>query len=268
MRNLGGGHGASPMKSGFSFAEQLGFLSLILAGIFFFFSALMAIAVLVFFLVFVGVAPFCTSRSFFLPVICRCHGGGSKVVLTFDDGPSPESTSLLLKLLERYKIPATFFVIGEKAERYPDLIRKIVADGHDLGNHSYSHDYALMLRTTRSIEGDIGKGQEVLVRLGGRPRFFRPPVGITGPRLQGALDNLDLVTVNYSCRALDRGNRNIENMARKILMKVQPGDIIMLHDLPVHDDKQRDQWETELDYLFKKLTTEYGIAPLSECLPR
>lgn len=255
-------------KTAFSIAETTGIVSLGAAGLLFFVHPLSALAVLVLFLVLCCCAPFFPQCSFFLPVISRGRAGSRTIALTFDDGPSPESTPVLLRLLARHQLPATFFVVGEKAARYPQLIAKILAQGHTIGNHSYRHDNLLALRSSMAIERDIAATQETLQTYGVRPLVFRPPVGITSPRLIGALTTTGLITVTFSCRAFDRGNRNIVNLAGKILDRLQPGHIIMLHDLPPRRKDLLSSWQKELDHLFLTLTKNYEIAALEQVIGR
>ncbi len=241
-------------------------VSLVSAALLFSVSPYMAAIPLFLFLLLSFVAPFFSGYGFFLPVISRGKRGVRSVALTFDDGPEPSSTPILLKLLARYKLQATFFVVGEKAARYPELIADIIAQGHTIGNHSWSHDYFLMLRRHRRLQEDIHNTQEILKKLGVQPRVFRPPVGIIGPRLAPALAHEGLITVTYSCRALDRGNRNITNLSGKILTKLQPGAIIMLHDLPPYQKETFLYWQQELDHLFAVLTRNFKVAPLEQII--
>lgn len=173
---------------------------------------------------------------------------------------------ILLELLAHYRLPATFFVIGKKAAAHPELIQQILAAGHSIGNHSWEHDYFLMLRTARKIQEDLHTTQEVLAGYGVRPLLFRPPVGITGPRLQKVLEQENLCAVNYSCRALDRGNRNIAGLSEKIINKLHPGDIIMLHDLPAFQEEDRELLYREFERLFKWLAEKHRVIPMAEAL--
>ncbi len=243
-------------------AEISGFFSLLLALLFSFFSPLLALLPLSLFLLSCFVAPFLAGYGFFLPVISRGIPENNQVALTFDDGPWPESTPVLLDLLARHKLQATFFVVGQQAVKYPDLIAAILAQGHSIGNHSLRHDSFLMLRSAKTLQEDIHTTQEILKRQGIRPFVFRPPAGITNPRLKRVLAREDLLAVNYSCRAMDGGNRNIANLAAKILRRLRPGDIILLHDLPPYRHELAGYWQQELDRLFAALPEKYQVVPL------
>jgi peptidoglycan/xylan/chitin deacetylase (PgdA/CDA1 family) len=249
-------------------AEKTGFITLLSAFLCCFVTPSLAPLPLLFFLLLCFVAPFFPRTSFFLPVISRAQAGVDGVVLTFDDGPSLSSTPALLELLALHKLPATFFVIGKNATDYPELIEQILAAGHSIGNHSWEHDYFLMLRSEKRLHEDIRKTQEVLKKRGAHPLVFRPPVGITGPRLKKVLERENLITVNYSCRALDRGNRNIAHLGEKIIAKLRPGDIIMLHDLPAYKQDQTENLYKEFDRMFGMLAKIHTVIPLEKAIMR
>ncbi len=250
----------------FSSAEKAGILSLGIFTLFLFIFPTLAVIPLLFFLLLCLAAPFFPRWSFFLPILSRGSTREDNIAVTFDDGPSPVTTPIVLDLLAQYKIKATFFVIGKQVERCPELIEEIISQGHTIGNHSWDHDYFLMLRGVKTIERSVHRTQESVLKSGLRPLVFRPPTGITGPRLGRVLAREGMVTVNYSCRAFDRGNRNINNLAAKILKKVRPGDIIMLHDLPCREKGQLQYWRKELEVLFVSLKEKYTIVPLEELI--
>jgi peptidoglycan/xylan/chitin deacetylase (PgdA/CDA1 family) len=253
-------------RYGFSLAEKTGFAAFLFAVPLGFIAPSLAALPLLLFLLACLAAPFCPQCSFFLPVISSGRPGSNAIALTIDDGPSPSSTPLLLALLAKHQLQATFFVIGEKAAAYPELIDQILAHGHTIGNHSYRHDNFLMLQSTRSLEKDIGATQDILAQAGIKPLLFRPPVGITNPRLKPVLDGLGLQTVTFSCRIFDRGNRNVDNLAAKVLRKLRPGDILLLHDNPPPTSEKNAYWHTELDRLFSSLQELHRVVPLAELI--
>jgi len=183
------------------------------------------------------VAPFLPRLGFFLPIISRGKRGERGVALTFDDGPDPEVTPRLLDLLDRHSAPATFFVTGERAARHPDLLRDILSRGHSIGNHSYRHLPFLMLKGMTTLRREIASTQSVVARFGVVPLAFRPPVGIVNSRLWRVLLEQGMFCVNYSCRAVDFGNRRISRLSAKVLGTVSPGDIIALHDVAPRREK-------------------------------
>lgn len=177
------------------------------------------------------VTPLFPRLSFFLPIISRGKRGTKGVALTFDDGPDPEVTPQLLELLEKCGVTATFFVTGERAERYPDIIRAILAGGHTIGNHSYSHSPFLMLKGRATLQREVKETQQLFKQFGIVPHAFRPPVGITNSRLWRVLLENGMFCVNFSCRGADFGNRRVIKLADRLMAKVASGDIILLHDV-------------------------------------
>ena len=177
------------------------------------------------------ITPFFPRLSFFLPIISRGNRVHRGVALTFDDGPDPAVTPQLLELLTRHKVTATFFATGARAERYPEIMQAILAGGHTVGNHSYSHLPFLMCKGNATLRREIASAQRVFLKLGIVSLAFRPPVGITNPRLWRVLRENGMFCVNFSCRAADFGNRRVARLARRLLSKVAPGDIILLHDI-------------------------------------
>ncbi len=211
--------------------------------------------------------PYVQRFNFFLPIVRRGKTHRPEIAITFDDGPDPETTPALLALLSKYGFNATFFVIGEKVTAYPDLVRAILDGGHDIGNHSDTHDVFLMLKGRRKIESEILACQERLADFAIRPKAFRPPVGITNPHLRPILEKLGLTCVGFSCRATDFGNRRINGMARKVLKKIRPGDILLLHDSKPHGDITSRQLLEEMERIFVGLQTKVlQPVPLSKLI--
>jgi peptidoglycan/xylan/chitin deacetylase (PgdA/CDA1 family)/SAM-dependent methyltransferase len=228
----------------------------------------MAPAPLLAFLLACAFAPFLPRLGFFLPIISRGKPGGKGVALTFDDGPDPEVTPLLLDLLDRHSVSATFFVTGERAARHPSIIRDILSRGHAIGNHSYHHFPFLTLKGMRTLRREIESTQSVLAGFGVVPMAFRPPVGITNPLLWRVLLEQGMFCVNYSCRAVDIGNRRIGRLSEKVLKSVSPGDIVALHDVaPRHAGTER--LMAEFDALLRGLKEKGSeVVPLARLIGR
>ena len=215
------------------------------------------------------IAPFLPRVSFFLPIISRGQSGLKAVALTFDDGPDPQTTPALLRLLHQYEIPAAFFVTGYKAMCYPELIRQILAHGHTICNHSYSHDNLLMLKSSETLMDEVKRAQERLAEFGIRPLAFRPPVGVTNPRLGRILDGLNMFTVNFSRRPYDLGNRRLKNLSARVLAHVRPDDIILLHDVTPPKEGLFASWLKETELIFTGLKSQgFAILPLEELIAR
>lgn len=222
---------------------------------------------LLLFLIICFTAPLLPGFSFFLPIVSRGRTDTQAVALTFDDGPDPVSTPALLDLLDRHRASATFYVTGKRAEQYPELIRQMVDRGHTVGNHSYRHDNLIMFKRSAALKDEIVKAQHVLRELGVFPATFRPPVGVTSPKLGPVLRSLGMYTVNFNRRAGDRGNRQISAISRKILGKLRAGDIIMLHDIPPRNGGTLGEWLNEVDRMLCGIEEKgLKVIPLAELI--
>jgi peptidoglycan-N-acetylglucosamine deacetylase len=246
-----------------------GIVALALAAALWFIRPELSIAPLVMFVLACLFAPYCPSRGFFLKVVSRVKTKEPVVALTFDDGPDPLTTGPLLDLLDRHGVKAAFFVAGERAVRHGHLIEAILARGHEIGNHSYHHDPMLMLRGRKKIYREIESTQKALQRFGISPLAFRPPVGITNSMLGGILNGLGLYVLNFSCRGYDLGNRRLKGLAGKILRKVKPGDIILMHDTRPPGAPAIDTWLREVDLVLSGLRLKgLRTVPLEELTGR
>ena len=250
-------------------AVVTGCIAVSLAVVASFFHGGLSVLVLIFFILFCFVASFFPTWKFFLPVDSRGHTGRPVVALTFDDGPDASTTRPLLQLLKQHNVRAVFFIVGEKAVEHGDLIAAILEHGHDIGNHSYSHDPFLMLRSAKTLYREINSAQTVLRRFGICPLAFRPPVGITNPRLYSVLSQQGLSCVTFSCRANDFGNRFIQGLSERILAKVKPDDIILLHDVRPKGAMDTEGFIREIDLILCGLKNkELQIVPLAELLEK
>lgn len=153
------------------------------------------------------------------------------VALTFDDGPSPDVTPRVLDILREKNARATFFVVGRQVERHPELARRVSAEGHVVGNHTYSHPPLFCFLTPRRLREEVERAQEVIFGATSvRPRHFRSPVGLRHPILKAALDRVNLVFVLWRLRTYDTRALTPDELRRRILERVRPGAIVLLHD--------------------------------------
>jgi len=151
------------------------------------------------------------------------------IALTFDDGPNEPYTSQILDILDSYGVRTTFFVVGENVEYYPDVARRIVAEGHILGNHSYSHRAFTEFDVPDYLELD--RAQSVIYQICGvRPHLFRPPFGRKTPWELEYVKRKGLVVVTWSDSANDPNTPSSTTIQRRILQHAHPGAIILLHD--------------------------------------
>lgn len=214
-------------------------------------------------------APFCPGVGFFLPIVSRGRKECGAVSLTFDDGPDPATTPRLLDLLSRHGARATFFVTGLRAGAHRSLIKDILSRGHSIGNHSFHHDPLLMLRSTVRLHEEVAATQTLLNEFGVRPLAFRPPVGITNPRLWPVLLAEGMYCLNFNRRAHDAGNRRTSGLSRKILKRVRPGDIVLLHDVAPRNDFNVAAWLDEIEAIITGLKQKnISILPLEDLTGR
>jgi peptidoglycan-N-acetylglucosamine deacetylase len=155
----------------------------------------------------------------------------NEIALTIDDGPDPDVTRPVLDILERYQVKATFFYIGNKAAKHPELCREIVERGHAIENHSQQHSvYFSMFGYTR-MANEILAAQETLQGITGiRPRFFRAPAGLRNPFLDPVLKRLGLQLASWSVRAFDTRVNDADKVTERLIKGLRPGAIVLLHD--------------------------------------
>lgn len=164
-------------------------------------------------------------------VSTRGSGRDKTLYLTFDDGPNPQYTSRLLDLLGTHGAHASFFLIGAHVERYPELVTRIVADGHQLGNHSYSHPYFDQLSLADQLK-EIDATDRLLARFDGVEQHrFRPPRGVFPPALalHFALHRRNLTY--WSFNSMDYQRRPVAELIQQLRdVPPRPGDVILMHD--------------------------------------
>jgi peptidoglycan/xylan/chitin deacetylase (PgdA/CDA1 family) len=176
----------------------------------------------------------------FVDAVIGAPRGERGVALTFDDGPHPRWTPRVLDVLAERGAHATFFLVGRKAERYPEVVLRILERGHAVGLHSYAHDRLFALRGERRVKEDLERGMAVLQKITGRrPRLFRPPIGHTNPAIARAVDSLDLVVVGWTIAGRDGVARaRPEAVAARVRRDLRDGVIVLLHDAPEHGDRE------------------------------
>lgn len=160
------------------------------------------------------------------------HTGDDSLWLTIDDGPDPADTPVLLKLLQKHQVKATFFVVGKKAERYPELIQRIVAEGHSLGNHTWSHPQGTFwCRGPWATYREIARCQDVIQSItGDAPALFRAPVGHSNIFVHAIMKRLGLRVVAWSARGFDAVSSDADEVMRKLEKTMQPGAIVLAHE--------------------------------------
>lgn len=150
-----------------------------------------------------------------------------KVALTFDDGPHPVYTPEMLDLLKEKNVKATFFLLGEQVEQYPDIVKRMSEEGHLIGNHSYKHEQLSKLSTVQACSR-VNRTNELIHSITGRyPEYLRPPFG----DWKDSLDcEVNMVEVLWDVDTLDWSSKNKDKVVNKVMNNVEEGDIILMHD--------------------------------------
>jgi peptidoglycan/xylan/chitin deacetylase (PgdA/CDA1 family) len=156
------------------------------------------------------------------------HSNG--ILLTFDDGPDDEKTPIILNILKEHEVSGIFFVIGSKAEKSPELIRRISDEGHVLANHTFSHEISFTWTQASSCLNQIEKCSRVIESISGvKPKLFRPPFGVTNPPIGKAIKRAGLKSVGWSVRSLDTVNDGSKAVQR-LMRRTRKDSIVLLHD--------------------------------------
>lgn len=155
----------------------------------------------------------------------------SECLLTFDDGPDPKLTPIILQTLKEKNVRAIFFVIGERAEQNKEILQQIVADGHTIGNHTYSHHPFLSMQSTSKVKEELLKGQNTLEKLTGKKiSLFRPPIGYTNPNIARALQQLRMKNVGWTVRSFDSVYKDDQQFVKRMVSSIKNGTIVLFHD--------------------------------------
>lgn len=194
----------------------------------------MIIAILilfVFMLLFLFYASYSIQSGIYIKVFCRKQTDEKIVALTFDDGPDDIQTPKVLDTLKEYDAPATFFCIGSKIKGNETVIKRIVDEGHSIGNHSYTHIWEFPLYSVKRMAADLKQCQQLLEETSlQKVNWFRPPYGVTNPTLAKAVKKLGYKTIGWNIRTLDTQSLSHEKIIMRIRKRLRPGSIILLHD--------------------------------------
>lgn len=200
--------------------------------------------------------------------VSSVHVDGPYIALTFDDGPNQKLTPHLLDLLAEHHIHVTFFVVGENAVQYPEILQRAVREGHEIGNHSWSHPN-LAKMSDENVRSQIKRTEEVITSaIGSRPILFRPPYGsVTAHQKHFIHDELGYEIILWEVDPLDWKNPGPNVVSSRILKETRPGSIVLVHDIHAQTIQAMPATLTELEAKGFKFVTVSELLKLQTPIP-
>ena len=165
-------------------------------------------------------------------VVYRCASGDGhkRIALTFDDGPHPKYTPQILDILAEYHVPATFFVVGSNAENYPQLVKRIHREGHEIGNHTFHHCHVAKMNEAE-LKDDVLACRRIVEELTGHaPKLFRPPEGVCNDEVRAICRELDMTIIIWSVDTRDWAHPTQKEILENVRTNSTDGSIILMHD--------------------------------------
>ena len=204
------------------------------------------------------------SSSVLYPTISHGPRDRPRVALTFDDGPDPEVTPAILDTLDAGGARATFFVIGRHLEQHRHIATRALCEGHELGNHSWMHSYLQNFYRTDQQQSDVERSTRLIQELSGSDAepLYRPPVGLKSPPLARVAHARNLKVIAWSLHSRDTLARDANATAARVLSRITPGDIVLMHDGHERDGKHRRLAAAALPLILSGLR-ERGLASVT-----
>lgn len=183
-----------------------------------------------------------------------------KIALTFDDGPN-KITPDVLKVLQKYNAKATFFCIGKNIKTHPTIFKEVINQGHTIGNHTYNHAPFFDFYNKKKVLIEIEKTDSLIAsHLGRKTTLFRPPYGVTNPSIRRALSVTNHKTIGWNIRSLDGIIKSESFIVNRIIKRIKPGGIVLLHDTSMVTVQVLEQLLVFLE------NNNYSVVPLEELL--
>lgn len=195
--------------------------------------------------------------------IRRGENCGKKIALTFDDGPHPTQTRKILSILDRYGVKATFFMIGQNVENYPEAAKAVAESGNEIGNHTFSHRHLSKTDNEKLSEEIERCGEKIQSVCGYQTKLFRPPEGVVSETVQRCAGERGYSLILWSIDTRDWETKNAQRIVNEVLKNVQSGDIILMHDYIGKNTKTPEALEILLP---KLLALGYEPVTVSELL--
>ena len=171
------------------------------------------------------------SSGFFMPMYCFAKTTDKVIAITFDDGPVPDGTPQVLQILKDANAEAAFFCIGERIAGNEGIIRQLDAEGHIIGNHSYTHAALFDLFPSKKMLAEMQQLDGELFNITGKKtKLFRPPYGVMNPNLKNAIIKGGYLPIGWSVRSYDTMATNADALLQKVTRQIKPGAIFLFHD--------------------------------------
>ena len=204
-------------------------------------------------------------------IVRRVRTSENLVALTFDDGPNPAYTPQILDLLKEYDVQAAFFLVGKHVKQYPEIVKRIYNDGHDIGNHTYNHINAPTTPAASLSSELLTTNIEIMKIIGEHPQYVRPARGMYDARFRRLAELMGMHMVLWSLSSQDwKASTTPEKMTSRILKEVRPGDILLFHDggsLIRSEGASRQRTVDALGEIIEGLRSAgYRIVPLSRLM--
>lgn len=169
--------------------------------------------------------------NFFIKIICKANTDKKEIAISFDDGPAENYTNEILNILDTENVKATFFCIGNRIAGNEFILKRAKAEGHIIGNHSYSHHFWFDMYSTKKMHEDLKQLDAEMERVTGlKPKLFRPPYGVTNPNLAKAIKNGGYIPIGWSVRSMDTVIKDEKKLLEKINAGIKPGAVFLFHD--------------------------------------
>ena len=194
-----------------------------------------------------------------LPIYCVDRDDG-KIAISFDAAWGNEDTQMLIDILAKYNVKATFFVVGEWVDKYPESVKALHDAGHEVMNHSDAHPHMAKL-TAKQIIDEVNRCSDKIEAVTGvRPTLFRCPYGEYDDNVIGTVNGMGLTAVQWDTDSLDWKKLTAGEIYKRVTGKVQPGSIVLFHNAGLHTPEAL---PSILEYL---LAEGYTVVPISEIL--
>ena len=163
-------------------------------------------------------------------IIYSCKNDSNKIALTFDDGPHPRQTRVILDILDEYGIKATFFAVGINVENYGSALEEVAERGHEIANHTYTHSRVSGLDYESFKKEILDSEEKIFEKTGYKTNLLRPPEGMIDTSVKSVAKELGYKVILWDIDTRDWAHTRPQQIANHVTSKIQSGDIILMHD--------------------------------------